>query len=283
MDEVSQESSLDRFLKQRGASGLGLYGKRVVWMQGIMGGVMTALGLAALIPGLGMDPGAASGFLFGGAMCFGLSQVMRVRLQPMMATSNWKLTAEAKGLLLKLVQERLHWSGFGLGGPIHGRHGRIMMRRIARNSGDRSFNFFGMSSSKINPEVIDLLESASAQFNRIQGILESPAGSSLTKVSATAAKASEDAMAAIFDNAATMDRYPESSATTRQQIQKEIGLLQELGDRLQDLTTRQDPLAVTTSNTAMDSVLEELKLEQLARTELQTSTEEAPVSQQARL
>ncbi len=280
MDSTANESSLDRFLKQRGASGLGLYGKRVVWMQGIMGGLMTTLGLGALLPFTGVPPEAASGFLFGGAMCLAISQIMRVRLQPLMSVSNWKLTPEAKGLLLKLVQERLHWSGFGIG-PMRGRHARIAMRRVARNSGDTSFNFFGYSSSKTNPEVVEMLEGACTQFNRIQGILESPAGAGLTKVSATAAKAAEEAMATILDNGATMDRYPESGATTRQQVFREIKLLTELGDRLEDLTTRQDALSSVSTNTAMDNVLEELRLEQMARSELQTSSQDSE-SQSAR-
>lgn len=272
---MDNESSLDRFLKHRAVAGLGLYGKRVQIMQAVMGTLMGLLGIGALLaPALGASPdivNAAPGFLFGGAVMMAISRIMKYRLQPLMSTSNWSLTPEARGLLLKLVQQRLSWSNFGFS-PISGRRGRFMARRIAWASGDSSFGFFGHSSAKVTPEVLDLLESAAEQFNRSQGILQSPSGSSLSKVSASASKAADESMAAIFDNAATMDRFPESAAATKQQIVKQIGALKELADRLEDLATRQETISdKLTSSATMDSVLDELRLEQLARAELQSS------------
>jgi hypothetical protein len=221
---------------------------------------------------------AAPGLMMGGGVLFTMSQVMRRRFQPLTSAPEWKLTPEAKGLLLKLVQQRLGWHGFG--SPIHGKRGRIVMRRVAWQSGDPSFGWFGRSNASVAPEVMRLLEVAATAYNRIQGTLQSPSGSSLTKIAPSAAKAADEAMATIFDNSATMDRYPESVAATQVQITKEIAALTELGDRLEQLVTRQETITdKMASATTMDAVLDDLRLEQLARNELQVSSEE-PGSQQ---
>jgi hypothetical protein len=165
--------------------------------------------------------------------------------------------------------------GMGVGIGM-GKHTRRQLRNIAWDNGESMLSMFGKPAADISPQVLEFLEAAAEQYNRITGIIQAPAtAGSLTKVGPSAIAAADETMAEILHQSATIDKYPESAAATGKQIENAIKAITELGDRLEDIATR-DQLLTEKVNYAskMDSVLEELRLDQLARSELHTATEE---------
>jgi hypothetical protein len=202
-----------------------------------------------------------------------------------MHTTEWRLSSEAKGLLLKLVRRRLGWmdgGSFAIGSPSMGmgiglgKHGRRQLRHIAWDNGESAFRMLSKPPEEVSPEVIEFLDVAAEQYNRISGILQAPSQTaSLSKLGASAIAAADEAMADILHQAANLDKFPESATTTRKQIDNAVRAMMELGNRLEEIATRDQLLTEKVNySSKMDSVLEELRLDQLARSELHTSPEE---------
>ncbi|MEZ0326613.1 MAG: hypothetical protein ACAH95_11975 [Fimbriimonas sp.] len=281
---MASDSSLDRFLKNRAAIGLGLVNKRITFIQSAMGGLLSLVGSAgimATVGGASRDTvPAMTLMLAAGAVMFTTSVVVR-RMFRSMGSVDWRLSPEAKGLLLKLVRRRLGWlegggfamssRGMGLGFGM-GKHTRRTLRRIAWDNGESSFRMLSRPAPEVSPEVIAFLDVAAEQYNRISGIVQSPAlAGTLSKLGPTAIAAADEAMADILHQSATLDKFPESVNATRKQIDTAIRALIELGDRLEEVATRDQLLTERLDySSKMDSVLEELRLDQLARSELQT-------------
>jgi hypothetical protein len=278
---VSSETSLDRFLKNRAAVGLGLVDKRITAMQSIMGTIISAFGITVLLAGAVQgtgDHGFGLAMTFAGGMMLAMSQILRRRFRSI-STSEWRLSTEAKGLLLKLVRRRLGWmdgGGFSMMGPMAfpmGRHSRRRLRHLAWDTGEPGFGFLSRPAAEVSPEVTELLDVAAEHYNRVAGLVHTPAPrSAIAKLAPAATAAADEAMADILHEAATLEKYPESSSATRKQIETAIRALQELGNRLEEVATRDQSLTDRVDySSRMDSVLEELRLEQLARSELQKS------------
>jgi hypothetical protein len=144
-------------------------------------------------------------------------------------------------------------------------------------SGYSGWNWFSQAPEPVNAEVVALLDVAAEQFNRIQGILESPHGS-LVKLAPQAFAAADEAMAEILHHGAVFDKYPESVNATRKTVEARIASLRELADRLEELATGDQTLTDKVAYTSsIDSVLEDLRLEQLARSELRVPPEDEQV------
>ncbi|HSI72517.1 MAG TPA: hypothetical protein VK934_05025 [Fimbriimonas sp.] len=279
---MSKESSLDRFLKNRAALGLGLVDRRITGVQSVIGAMLCAFGIATIVAtNAAGNPQAASAGLplfMAGAFMFGFSQLIRRRFRSLNQTE-WRLTSEAKGLLLKLVRKRLGWLDGGsfsmapMIGFSGGPHARRRLRHLAWETGEPGFGFFNRAPTEIGPEVIELLDVAAEQYNRIAGLVHSPAPrSAIAKLASSATAAADEAMADILHETATLDKYPESASATRKHIESAIHGLIELADRLEDVATRDQSLTEKVDySSKMDSVLEELRLEQLARSELSES------------
>jgi hypothetical protein len=284
---MGKESSLDRFLKNRAALGLGLVNRRITAIQSMVGALLTGMGVVTLVSsataGAPQIAPSALPMLMAGGIMFAMSQLIRKRFS-FLQGADWKLSLEAKGLLLKLVRKRLGWldgGGFGMSpvGPIGiGRHARRELRHLAWETGDFSIGIFSRPIADISPEVIELLDVAAEQYNRIAGLVHTPAPrSAMAKLAPSATAAADEAMADILHEAATLDKYPESAAPTRKQIEGYIHSLIELADRLEGIATRDQSLTEKIDYASkMDSVLEELRLEQLARSELQAAQQEPP-------
>jgi hypothetical protein len=283
---VGQDSSLDRFLKNRAVFGLGLAGRRSFIIQTIIGCALVALSLCFCVaPAFGAPPemvmGAIGPFI-GGTVNLAVAQALRRKIGAM-APADWNLSREAKGLLLRLVRRRLGWldgNPFTSRGPmpgmpfgIFGKRMRHQLRTIASQTGQGGIGWTLRPAQEVAPDLIEILETAAGKFNRIQGLISTPTNSAaFGKVGPSAMKAADEAMADILHDAASMDKYPESGSTARRQIEARIASLSELGDRLDELATHDQGLTDRLGYTsAMDSVLEELRLEQLARSELQVS------------
>ncbi len=126
----------------------------------------------------------------------------------------------------------------------------------------------------LSPELFDLLERACFQYNRICGLVEAAPEASPIKRFTTAAQLSADeAMAQIAHQGSMVSRYPESAAAAVQSVETRIAGLAELADRLESLQSRQPTFVDRMgSSSSLDNLLDELKLEDLARAELQPLT-----------
>lgn len=273
--------SLDRFIQNRAVMGLGLLGRGVYAPQMILGAGLTLLGLGFLVaPLFGASPEAAAasvGPMLAGLINLGTGAVFRRRMKHQVPVT-WSLSPEAKALLWRLyrrtsIGQRLVTSdGFTFGG-------RRRRRRALRHA-----RWYGWeSSAPIDPKVLDVLEEAAAAFNKVQGTIESVGKNnpSLTKMTPAILTASDEAMAEILHHAAMASKFPESSESVFGLIQQRIASLKELGERMEDMAGQDSGgTNKATYSSPIDGVLEDLKLEQLARYELNPKTEEEAVQEQ---
>ncbi len=264
------ETSLDRFLKNRAAHALVWSNRSAMQIQIGIGILLSAIGVGmACSPAFGADPQVAfgaAGPLLAGAVNAGVGFTMRKRFANQ-SNAQWKLTPEAKALLYKLVRDRLGWWGIGANPGAHGFAG-IHARRAMR----RGIWYSTTSRDTLEPQAEELLEEAAEQFNRILGTFEAADSSAgLKRMAPNALAASDEVMAEILHHAAMLDKYPESGETSESLILEKIQSLRELADGAQELATKSGSIIErATRNSTMDGVLDELRLEKMARAELRT-------------
>ncbi len=162
-------------------------------------------------------------------------------------SSSWQLTNEGRALA---------WQ-------IHWRFLRDWATRAPR--GDWVYRI----NSRIQDETLAILDEAAFAYNRILGSLQPGTSVAISAhVASNAQTAADESMCAILNSAALLDRYPESGKAHRDAISKQVELLNELGDRVASLGAgRSDSQGASVSG-SMQRVLDELRLEQLARSEL---------------
>jgi hypothetical protein len=120
-------------------------------------------------------------------------------------------------------------------------------------------------------DVLDLLEEATAEYHAIQGTLRIEQGSSqaLIRSSQRISRAAEETLGQILHNAAILVQYPESSLTTRDVMSLQLGSLYELARHVDVIASAEPSLADRlTSQSLMDVVLEEMRMDERTRSEL---------------
>ncbi|HJP83054.1 MAG TPA: hypothetical protein VJ835_06060 [Fimbriimonadaceae bacterium] len=280
----AEQSSIQRFLQHRAAQlAMTNYGLMGFVVHLIVGGglialstVMAIVGLAVGIPGLAVG---ALGPLIGGAINLFLGFKLRKRMVE--APNEPRLSNEAKAFLEDMMRQT--HSGWNT------RHGYGRMRGPSQTlpnatshplaNGDTIFHQLGKhwgvipkTPKDLLPKPLyDLLDTACFHYNRVFGILEGSKGDpTLIKVSQTAKHGADEAIFAVLHHAATMNRFPETMAAASRDCEEKIRALKELADGLERIQVRPTSISDRLGYTsAMDSALEEVRLEHVAREELE--------------
>lgn len=283
-------------MQTRGTSMLGYSSYRYSSaIQIAIGSVLSALGVGMLMgPLFGGDPGMMAGALgpiIGGSVNIAVGVSMRRRYVSD-STAHVELTPEAKGLLMALHRRLFgwrspwvwstnpEWRGFGPSWRTGVPFGAHRMARRARRAA-----MWGGVTPEMVPETIDDdelqdLDQVAAQYNRTIGNLEaSKAGSAtLSKLAPRIAKAADEAMAEALHQAAMLMKFPEGGSIARAKLQQQQKALQELADRVETMAAGQSGIAdQLPARSSIDDVLDELRLEQLARSELRSEPERKDV------
>lgn len=268
----SEETSLDRFLRNRGAQYLGQNMGRVgATIQLAIGGFFSAVGLGLLVaPLLGAPPQVAIGSIgcLGAGIPNGLVGLFLRRRLRQQQLQHVQLTPQARKLLLRLLRMRSdwrhQWQFAGSPGRGDGRHGDGMYGL----SGASAFGLGGVQP--LSAEVEDALERAAFEFNRVLGCLSTATGDpAFEKLGSRALAAADETMTEFLHHANQLADFPESESAPRAQAERAIGELAELADRAEQLAqVSARGTGVKAVRSAMEEVLDELRLEHLARAEL---------------
>jgi hypothetical protein len=129
----------------------------------------------------------------------------------------------------------------------------------------------------LQADAFEILDQAAKSFNRINGVIKMARKAPMPqfeRVLPSVSAAADEAMIAIFNAVAVLDKMPESAPSLRKQIQFHQSQLDELAQRVDRLTGSEPSLTEQyASGSAMTSVLEQLRLEQAARDELRVHRE----------
>jgi len=124
-------------------------------------------------------------------------------------------------------------------------------------------------------QTLALLEAAALNYNRIQGTLElrRQTDTVLERMASKVSIAADETMADILHQAALFGRFPETSAAIVRKIEDSISKLQEIADRLEKIALTEPSFEEKLiSRSGAQDVIDELRMEQLARTELISDT-----------
>jgi hypothetical protein len=277
----TEQSSIQRFLQNRASQLLmGSYGRTgSAWQIGI-GAICLVAGVGLLISGLlsgvkGLTFGSLGPLIAGGInLVVGLAFRKRYQQTP----NEPKLTNEARGFLLNLMRQTN--TGWQHHGHVHAhwQFGQAPQAQTPLANGETFFHqlgkhwgFIPKTPKDVLPKPLyDLLETSCHHYNRVHGLLEGArSDSAFAKIAQTARQGADEAIFGILHHAATMHRFPETISAASRDCEEKIRGLKELADGLESIQTR--PSAISDRlgyASAMDSALEEVRLERLAREEL---------------
>ena len=265
--EPQDASSLDRFIWEKGMKILSYGSKGAVFgltasaiINGSIGLVFTiisatAAGRSHLI--------IAGGILLSTALIMGLIAFFQYR-RSKQSGSEVQLNTEASSLISQLATHIGWYNPASMGNRSYQYQNQMKPWK----------NWWGgvkTSSQILSAEVFEMLERAAFQYNRLSGLLvlaKSASGRS-SRMEPNIRNASDQTMFGILNQVALVDKRPESASAIRSQVDHQIKQLEELGDRLELLLSEPtNNFDAISSTSAMDSVLEDLRMEQLAREEI---------------
>lgn len=286
---TSEQSSLDRYLLNNGHRLLGLPTTEAgAKFQTSFGAIFTLVSLAVMplsfIYGWQLAV-SMLGPLIAGVVNFfvGWSLLKRTR-RPESARVD--LSPEAKQLLANLLKQMGGWRIAWSQQPRSVDANPWSMLYEQRGTGAWAHNPpVPNKSSKdiLNERAFALLEDAARECNRIQACIAGGTNTAVQKRATDVAAASDEGMGHVLQQASLLDRFPESGQAVETSARQQIVALKEIADRLEALHTR-EPLLTDRlgSSSAMDRVLDDLRLETLARQELTHDLSEDEQSQQNR-
>ncbi|MBX7133210.1 MAG: hypothetical protein K1X67_11085 [Fimbriimonadaceae bacterium] len=268
--DPSQHSSLDRFIWDRGSilSGANVGprgGLLAVSVNSVVQGAMalTFFGLATFLQKGNI------GFIIGGVTCGitsvvlgGVALAWRRRLSREVKPQV-KLRPEGQQLMMRLMQH-IGWYGPSQTQGLSG----FGWKREQRTC-----------SQVIHPVAFELLEAATFQYNRLNGLMRiegSSLGSpAIEQLGPSIQTAMTDAIVSIFNQVGVLQKVPESSAAIRTNVESEIQTLRELADRVESLRNSMPTLTDQLSGgSSIRTVLEQLRMEEVARGELHRATQD---------
>jgi hypothetical protein len=273
------KSSLDRFLQQRAQHLItGAFGLNSLVFQQLIGAICTVaavgIGIASFVTRQPELLAGASGPLIAGGVNLVVPSIIRRRLGQR-ASTDATMTPEARSFLISLLRKASGWGiGWPEGHPMSRLYERRMMRRIALGTA------FGLAPRSVkdvlDARLFEILDGACYEYNRVLGIIETGHGNpTILKMSRQIQLAADEALFDVFHQAATVSQYPESTSSVEQRCESRTNALRELGDRLENLQTREQTLTERIAySSTMDTVLEELRMDDLARTELNKPAED---------
>ena len=289
------ESSLDRYLESQAGLMLSHASlRRGLMIMGAIGSMMLIVALLIVFAAVGSgQPAVMAGAIGPGIAGFVnlvLSRVLRARTKPGLEV-NANLTPEARSFMANLMKEVYGWPRAW---------GAIEPKRIWEskdlNEFDRRQNKFErhrerhawsrmiqsgswgkrqrQSKECLQASAFDALDKAAFQYNRIAGALAS-GHPEMSRLAPTVKAAADQSMADMFHVGYLLDAYPESQSSAQAKADQEIAALTELANRLESIqqVPASQELALSKPS-PIKSVLEELRLDQLARAELAKPQEE---------
>ncbi len=280
----SDESSLDRYLESRAGLILGQgYWRRGLIVMSVVGVIMLLVAVFVIVTSVvTANPGMLGGAIgpsIAGIVNLLVSLKLGGRFKPQMETSA-DLTPDARTFMAELMQKVYGWPhpwGASDSRLWHeGAHGTPIMRRRERRAWRRMYmrGSWGVrqhaAKEFLTPEVFEVLDRAAFQHNRIAGTLAS-GDPTLARFAPTVKAATDQAMADMFHVAQLLDNFPESRTTASAKAEQDIAALKELADRLESMQGQGQPAITPSSASPVQAVLEELRLDQLARSELGAS------------
>lgn len=272
--ELAEPSSLDRFLSQRGLVLGGVSNRaRQVRVLGILSPVYGSLAVGLTAAGLFASGPAALPLLLNGlgwivatAAVGGAGLWMRRRVRAEQSTEV-QLTPEARKLMQVLIA---HLHGWPFGPKMRRRHFRGVFE-----AGAAQTHLRGSSDDVLSPATFALLDAAAREHNRISGALagrRTPPEATVARLEARIYGAADAAMADIIHAAALRERYPEAAEPRDVLIAERTGDLSELAEQVERLLPGLAEGAPLNAS-PVRGVLEELRAEERARTELSAGTE----------
>ena len=277
-DMPPDETSLDRYLENRAGLLLGHASvRRGLVIMAFVGTMMMLMALAVVIGSLvSGQPQVMAGAIGPGIAGFvnlTLSRFLRGRSKPALDV-NANLSPEARMFMAELMQGVFGWPrAWGANEPgiwsAQGPHARRRERRVWRRMfASGSWGDVKRSSKDLLlPGTFEVLDRAAYQYNRISGILGSD-HPELARFAPTVRAAADQSMADLFHVAHLLEDYPESAATNRDKAEEEVGALTELAEKLEQMEKTPVTIPALEKPSPIHSVLEELRLDQLARSEL---------------
>jgi hypothetical protein len=277
---IQLDSSLARFLDTHGGLMLGGGSQRNGFMiQMAIGGALIVVGVGLAIAGTVFHNGAqygAAGPLIAGLVNFGIGQhyYRRYKAAPI---GSAHLTDQGRQLLRQLIMmlqsRRVNpWGWQQYTGPGY------QVPQPARNQ----WSVPGMTGSRqipnVNPEAIALLEETARHYNRLASLGEAHRNSpsELAKLAPRLMMAAEEGMAEALHHAAMLFLFPEGGVASKQRIKTINRMLGETADRAEAMSVREPSISERLGyRSAMDDVLEDLRLTQSAHDELQMEREKS--------
>jgi hypothetical protein len=272
--------SLERWVRTRGVQFAGTeYSKRAFNFQVGVGVVCLAGGVvfAAAVPILGWDwhdmlaglgPGIA------GLTNLIVPLALRKRFEAMRPVAV-PLSAEARGVLRALNRKFL-----GRAHPWAWDYSYWQEEKQAwsgANNWGWGPNPIRAAQPELTSGVLEVLEMAAFQCNRISAILATASGSqsAIARLSGKVSRASDEGMAEILNLCGMMGAYPEGVEAVQLRLDGAIEDIRELGDRVQALAATEPTFTERlATRTGLHDVLDELRLEQAARSELGSHSDE---------
>lgn len=254
----AEYDSLNRFVETRGSFLLGAAVGQVNYkVQTVVGGALIALSTAFCIaPMFGAPPEIMFGTvgpLTGGVINLAMARAMRRRTVPNQPDAV-RLTPPAKQLLMTLYREQFGW--WSSPGIVHGPARRRQVRRMRRLSDELT----------LNDAVLPYLERAAEAYQRIAAVMSTGSlNGSLTKLGGRAWGAADETMADMLHQCGVLCQFPESLDTAAPQLEQRITTMREIADRMESLRQTESP---SVASGAVADVLTDLRLEQLARSEV---------------
>lgn len=258
------DSSLDRFIRERSVQLFGLnWSSRGAFIalainavaHSTVGGVLTAIALENPARGLSL---VGSILLSVGVAC-AIGSWFAWRKVKASVRSESRLTAEGQRLVMKLANHVgwSSWSQTGSWSSSPGGNWTMGKRTCSQVMTDSGF---------------ELLDAAAAQYNRVSGLLQiqgaihSP---SIEKMRPAIRAAMDDTMIGVINQVALLDVSPETAAAIHHQVIHDVGVMKELGDRIEAIRAQTPTLTerLSSSSPILD-VIEQLKLDEAARSEL---------------
>lgn len=278
--DPGQPSSLDRFVWEKGMKLISFGPKGALLgfsvaaaINGTLGIIFTTIG--ATVKGM-QEMFVAGGITLTVATIMGSIVLWNYRTQKQ-SQSEINLNPQAVKMLSQLI------------GHIGCFNPDFMQNRSQRYQSAMWGQWWGgarTSSQILGPEVYEMLERAAFQYNRLAGLLQlaKDATGRPSKLEPNIRNAADEAMLGILNQVAPVDRRPESASAVQKQVDHQVGQLEELGNRLEAMIAdRANSFDRMSATTALDSVLEDLRLEQAALEEIRYRPDSNPVDESRRL
>lgn len=264
---VQEASSIDRFIWSKGiAIAHGLTGNSSASLGLMIGGICQAISGIGIIVAhqfAPVVPSMVSFFLFPSAL-FMVGYSLKLRNQNRdRVQSEVRLSPAARSMVSRVLNH-IGWTD-----PHRSQYANNWwMQMMGRKT----------SADLLNPISSELLNRATFQFNRIEGMvkLANDHNGRLKQLIPSIRVAAEEAIYIILNQVALLEQSPETHQTIAGQVETNIAKITELGNGLEGMIRQPDTIADRlTQSSVIDSVLDQIRQENLAHQELNSTNSQS--------